>query len=188
VNAHNAGDMAKLPGLLDSGNEEEGKLYFILRDPYERFVAEFLHYSNRLDAVGQVNHLKKEEISIDYKDPFQYAGMEVNRNVMCKFLSRSLDFSATFPSGNVEKLVNIVKSGKAVFDVFSRPMKYAVFAEAIDSAIPELPTLPQQYAYSYEGQREVMLKNDLLREHHRKLNASDYALYDILSLTSFNFV
>jgi hypothetical protein len=179
VNAHNAEDMAKLPELLN-GNGSDGKerLYFILRDPYERFVAEFLHYSNRLDIVGQVNHLKREEITVDYKDPFQYTAMEVNRNVMCKFLSRSLDFSATFPSENVESLVNLVKSGNAVFDVFSRPMKYAVFAKAIGTAIPELPTLPQQYAYSYDGQREVMLKNDLLREHHRKLNASDYALYN----------
>uniref|UniRef100_A0A6C0BMG0 Uncharacterized protein n=1 Tax=viral metagenome TaxID=1070528 RepID=A0A6C0BMG0_9ZZZZ len=61
--------------------------YFILRDPIQRAHKEFVHYSRRLIEAGRVNHLTLDDFSgLDPQNPEHYFGLEVNRNVYCKFL------------------------------------------------------------------------------------------------------
>lgn len=94
--------------------------YFILRDPIERGYKEFLHYSSRLDVVDTVNHLNISDIlkknpNFNHKEPKDYFGLEINRNLLCKFLLEKEDFSIPL----TEKEYCSININNFIFDFFT---------------------------------------------------------------------
>jgi hypothetical protein len=166
---HNAEEMQTV--------SESTKGYFVLREPFQRFVAEFMHYSKRLDHRGEVNHLKEEDfIGLDFQNPYQYAELEVNKNVMCKFLARSTDFSIPFTGS-----VNDVHQN-SVFDKYQNPMQFTTLEGEIGAA--DLATKIIQFEENMirsEARRSKLLNDTALQAHHQALNAKDYELYGTLT-------
>jgi len=123
VKLHNNNDISL---YLDDDNDYKNGIekYFVVRDPIERAYKEFLHYSRNLDRIGMVNHLSISDFTnLDHNNPYDYLGMEVNKNVYCKFLLMREDFSVPVTDQEFNKMD---------LDDF----KYDLFED-----IPTLPTL-----------------------------------------------
>lgn len=106
---HNADD-------IKNNKNIEGVKYFVLRDPVERSYREYIHYSRNLERIGQVNHLTLSNFkNLDYKNPYDYLSLEVNRNVYCKFLLLREDFNIPI----TEKDYSNINVNDYKFDMFS---------------------------------------------------------------------
>jgi len=61
MNVHNVTDIKSHYHKMDTNST----LYFILREPLERIIGEYKHYSNNLQTIGQVNHLTMTDLKKD---------------------------------------------------------------------------------------------------------------------------
>ena len=97
--------------------------YFVLREPIERIISEYVHYSDSLSRMGRVNHLvlsdiKKTNPNFNANNPHHYLDLEVNKNVMCKFLLLQTDFNQPVSEQEYQKLLE--KLSEFTYDLFNK--------------------------------------------------------------------
>lgn len=122
---HNSSQIQNIP----NNNET---LYFVLRNPIERIIGEFKHYSKNLLSIGVVNHLELSQIinnnkKFDAKNIIDYCTLEVNRNVCCKFILLRCDFNIPVS----EKDYSTLLSSDFKFDLYSFPLKLPVLSKLL---------------------------------------------------------
>jgi len=128
-------------------------------------ISEFVHYSNNLINMGMVNHLTSREIlhqfpNFNLSDPYDYFSLEVNRNVMCKFLLLKKNFNETINEIEFIELKNKIEKGEIVYDIFNNEkINYTVLKKLIK--IEDLNELKDKYYR--KNIKQVELKNKLLQ-------------------------
>mgnify|MGYP003640684395 CR=1 FL=1 len=129
---HNSND------LKECEINEKDILYFIIRNPVERCYKEFLHYSERLDIVGVVNHLTKDLFkNKDYKDYKDYFSLEINCNVYCKFILLRCDFDKPITEDEFENM-NIQRLKYDFFENLNKlPKLSEILKQEINLATPK---------------------------------------------------
>ena len=135
--------------------------YFILREPIERGYKEFLHYSTRLDSVEMVNHLNIKDIlkknpNFDHHNPRHYFSLEVNRNVLCKFLLEREDFSIPICQQEYDS-INI---NSFIFDLFTDLPHLPKLREALNVEIIVPNNGVSQKKEIYEEIKQIISENN----------------------------
>lgn len=119
--------------IKDLKTENISTKYFVLRDPIERIIGEFKHYSKNLKSIGIVNHLNlnnllRENEKFDTTSILDYCSLEVNRNVYCKFLLLRDDFNVPISEKDFD---SIIQNNNFKFDVYSFPLKLPVLSSLL---------------------------------------------------------
>lgn len=148
-------------------------LYFVLRNPIERVIGEFKHYSRNLKSIGIVNHLDLNNIleknpTFNMESILDYCSLEVNRNVCCKFLLLRKDFNIPITENDYSAILN----SNFKFDVYSFPLKLPVLSSLLGFEIS-----PHIVVNNVD-------KNDISKnkiEMIKKLNEYDLCLYNYLN-------
>jgi hypothetical protein len=138
---HNANDIHKHKSINNDDNTKILK-YFVLRDPIIRAYKEYAHYNRNLKNIGRVNHLELSDIQkrcqaegkeyhLDSLD--DYFMLEVNRNVLCKFLLGRTDFSIPITDSDCQLCMNLLLNEKYIYDLFDETMmmSYPKFFEML---------------------------------------------------------
>lgn len=133
ISVHNDKDMVML-------NKEEYQLYFILRPTVDRVIAQCLHYSRNLRTIGIVNYLRKSTLpkNYDIDNPFDFIGLEKNRNLYCKFLLRYEDFDKPVTQEDYECVLGLFNNQgrlKPKWDVYKFPNELGTLEGMIGSNV-----------------------------------------------------
>lgn len=146
---HNAIDIQKI-----KDNKRKMVInYFILRDPILRSYKEYQHYNRNLKNIGRVNHLELAAIQKQWKlegreysldSIHDYFSLEVNRNVMCKFLLGRIDFSRPITDAEYQQCLSLFSDDSTsdnkgyIFDIFDETqiIDYPKFFEIIQRYKP----------------------------------------------------
>lgn len=107
-----------------------GTYYFVLREPVERAYAEYCHYSDTYKRNGIVNHLDRDVLQLDLDSIEQYFGLELNCNVMCKFL---LGITRQVTEADYQQILSM----PLVYDMFTDNIQYTALTAllGVDAAI-----------------------------------------------------
>lgn len=196
---HNSEDIRECTAAVESGVEKTETIikYFILRDPIERGYKEFLHYSNNLTQIGQVNHLNLENLkqtnpNFDHTDPVAYFSLEVNRNVYCKFLLERTDFSQPVTDRDLHIILNkFLPSSSTTTDKSDQEFYYDLFTDLQTGSMPvlekilgttiTLPT-PRQLHNKQPNEERVKVPDDI-RKTIVERNIYDVQLFSFLCQT-----
>jgi hypothetical protein len=148
------------------------KLYFVLREPLNRIIGEYKHYSRNLKIIGQVNHLTKNDVKhIDLDNILDYCSMEVNRNVLCKFLLLKTDFDKPITDADYEKVEKLCQTDKVIFDKYKFPLDLPNLSSLIGSEIKPIVIVQNS------DKNDVLLNNDICIK-IKKLNEYDFKFFD----------
>ena len=165
---HNSSQIQNISNL-----EEEKILYLVLRNPIERIIGEFKHYSRNLLSIGIVNHLELSHIlknnkKFDAKNIIDYCSLEVNRNVCCKFLLLRCDFNVPVSESDYDILLNT----EFKFDVYSFPLKLPILSDLLGFEIAPHVVVDNVNKNDVSEQEKVKII---------KLNEYDIRLYNYLN-------
>lgn len=154
--------------------------YFILRDPVERIIAEYIHYSRRLLDIGVVNYLDLANIHQDYPkfDPSNiqdYISLEETRNLYCKFLLGRKDFGIAISDTDFE----LLSKGAFIYDVYQKPMNYSSLQEFLHEKI-DVSIVEKIYRYPLTLNKEERAELACHSESIRACNEYDIKLYELL--------
>ena len=167
---HNAKDIKDAINNIDSNS----KLYFVLREPLDRIIGEYKHYSRSL-KTKQVNHLTQNDVKdINLDNILEYCSMEVNRNVMCKFLLLKTNFLEKINDNNYKLLEQMFKGqNKPLFDNYTFPLVLPVLSDLVGSKVE-----PAAIMQNVE-KNDILLDSDICNK-LKELNKYDFLLYDFL--------
>lgn len=149
-------------------------LYCVLRNPIERVIGEFKHYSRNLKSIGVVNHLDlnhllKQNNNFDVNNILDYCSLEVNRNVCCKFILLRTDFNIPIN----EKEFNTLLNCNFKFDVYSFPLKLPILSSLLGFEIE-----PHVIVNNIDKSEITIEELDTIRS----LNHYDVRLYNIKNI------
>lgn len=165
-------------------------VYFILRNPSKRLVGEYCHYSELLSNVNYVNHLNLFKIrdknkTFEPRDPLHYFDLEVNRNVMCKYVLKRTDFNIPINENDYNEIIKLYIDGKLLYDTFNSTRlnlinlskTLNVDLEQLNKQINKRDTIKYGKHDKYKNE---LVSNIVLIEHLTKLNKYDYMVYNYL--------
>jgi len=169
-------------------NVEYDTVYTIVRNPLERAISEYVHYSRLLMNQGWVNHLSIRTIT--RKSPFfnpavpeHYFDLEENKNVMCKFILRKSDFTQPIEDTDFENVLILLGSGKIRYDIYNKTdHRLCAFAELIgwevDTLKDEMDKLRANFKETSSVVKQQWLANQNLCEFIKGENQYDYRLFE----------
>ena len=159
--------------------EKTNQTYFVLRNPLERIIGEYIHYSKFLVSFsGRVNHLQVREIikkdpNFDWTSIISYCQLEANINQYCKFLLCRTDFDIPISSDDFDTIINLFESkNKPLFDVYKFPLELPILNELLGINI-ELNLVPNSNKNKY-------IHDTIICDKIRELNKYDFLLYNKL--------
>jgi len=170
-------------------NGEENSIYFVLRNPVERIIGEFLHYSDLLKKHGMVGHLWLHKIEekfpdFDPTDPYQYIKVESGHNLCCKYLLLRTDFNLPITDDDFSSLKEKLNDMK--FDLYETPLTHPVLAEMLNIdkniLIEGLENTPiQSLVIPDKKYKESLLSNLYLINKIEEYNTYDIKLFNLLT-------
>lgn len=154
--------------------------YFILRDPVERIIAEYIHYSQRLVNIGTVNHLDLTNIHKSYPkfDPANiqdYISLEETRNLYCKFLLGRKDFTIPISDTDFELLLK----KPFIYDLYEKPMNYPKLEEFLNKKM-DIFMIEKIYRHPLTMDKEKRNELTCHSESIQACNEYDIKLYEHL--------
>ena len=151
-------------GLKAIRNKEYDTIYTIIRNPLDRAISEYLHYSRLLMNQGYVNHLalvkiRRERPFFNPAVPQDYFDLEENKNVMCKFLLRKTDFTKPVDNDDFKNVTTLINSGNIKYDTYSKiNYKLPVFSKIIDWNVDTLKVAMDELLSNYKETSSVVKK------------------------------
>lgn len=170
---------------LDSDHQR----YSIIRDPTTRLISEFAHYSQLIEKRGRANYVNTKDYTFDPTNPFEYFNLEMNKNVMCKFLLLKQDFETPITENDVNIILTLIQEKKILFDYLKEEPEFFNLAKLINFEEPELRKR-LNYIKNYrmfEPSKSTEIKKEL-RENQEFIefiqneNKYDYLLYEKLKM------
>lgn len=183
---HNPVDIIKFKKLNEWNNITK---YFVLRDPIERVIGQYKHYSRNLKGIGIVNHLTLSDIikthpTYDVNNIKDYLSLERNRNLYCKFLLGRENFNIPIGIDDYNQVINTVNNtnNDIFYDIFEKPMKLTKLHNYINFTGEELDINIQNIIIN-----RMKLPNDpniteSIIKYISKLNSFDLKLYKHLNM------
>lgn len=178
-------------GLKAIRNKEYDTIYTIIRNPLDRAISEYVHYSRLLMNQGWVNHLAIAKIRrtnpfFNPAVPKHYFGLEENKNVMCKFMLRKTDFTKPMNDDDYKNVISLINSGNIKYDIYNKfNNELPIFSKLIewdtDKLIDSMNELRSNYKEMSSVVKKQWLNNESLCEFIKKENSYDFKLFNYLS-------
>ena len=180
VCVHNQNDIIKQCSFVELVDLKDTcknpyQLYFVLREPLERIIGEYKHYSKTLTYDMEVNHLEPNDVKhIDLNNILDYYSLEVNRNTYCKFILLKTNFNQPINDNDYQNIIKIIDSGKIKYDMYSFPLSsLPILSDIVGKDILPVST------FSNVKKNEILSNNDICNK-LRKINIYDFMLYEHL--------
>lgn len=185
INIHNQNDFK-----LIKDKKENIRKYFILRNPIERIIAEYNHYSRNLSNIGIVNYLDIKDILNRVKDfnvnnISDYIKLEITRNLYCKFLLHRENFWDPVTDKDFDEIKTLVANREFEFDYYKNPIELRNLSKLIgmeecelNNKVSEITKQCQVIRKEDTIQKQEYLNNELLVKEIERLNMYDMMLYD----------
>ena len=168
---------------------EKVSLYFILRNPIDRIIGEFLHYSKLLKETGRVAYLQLDKIikvnpNFDPLNPYHYIQIESGHNMYCKYLLLKTDFSV--PITDNDFLLLRKKLSEIKFDYYDTPLTHPVLSDMIgidkDTFKKDLEEIVvDSLMIPNDDYKKSLLSDTKLIDQIKKCNSYDMKLFDLLT-------
>lgn len=154
-------------------------IYFVLREPLERIIGEYKHYSVNLKTLGMVNHLEIKNImtqqpTFDLNNILDYCNLEVNKNVYCKFLLFRKDFNKPVTIDEFNKVKELFTGdNKPIFDIYTFPLELPILSGKIGQKVEPKLVIKNSV-------KDDLINNKIVCQKIQEWNSYDFLLYDYL--------
>lgn len=117
--------------------------YFVLREPVERCLAEYTHYSRNLKNISYVNYLSIHDFNTQDISIETYYSIEKTCNLTCKFLLHRTDFNIPV----TETEFNQILQQNLIYDTFSKSIQYTNLFKLINDISLDINRNRSQHVY-----------------------------------------
>ena len=154
-------------------------IYFVLREPLDRIIGEYKHYSKALMNDMKINHLEPQDVkNIDLNNILEYCSLETNKNVYCKFLLLKKNFNVPINDIDYKNIIKLVEENRVKYDKYTFPLEnLPVLSNIVSQNILPVSIFPNVKKCDISLDKYIC-------DRLKYMNNYDFMLYDHLGFES----